>query len=100
VAEVARFEALKIVLQNASKSPHERRINGHLRIGGGKIWGTGLKFGLPHPNMWSLENLNISERERDSEKHIDDFRKMLPQVKEEMDLQFLETEIEFRGLTS
>ncbi len=39
-------------------------------------------------------------REGDSQKHLDDIKKMLPQVRDEMDWTFLENEINTRGLSS
>ena len=39
-------------------------------------------------------------REGGSQKHIEDIRKMLPQVREDLDSLYLERELEVRGLTS
>ncbi len=61
--------------------------------------GKGFKIWLAPPEYVIIRKLEYF-REGDSEKHIDDIKKMLPQVKEELDLKFLVSEIDSRGLTA
>lgn len=58
-----------------------------------------LKIWIAPPEYVIIRKLEYF-RQGDSQKHLDDIKKMLPQVKDEMNWAFLENEITARGLSS
>lgn len=60
--------------------------------------GEGLAIWLAPPEYVVIRKLEFF-REGGSEKHLEDIRKMLPQIENALDKVFLYKEIEVRGLT-
>lgn len=61
--------------------------------------GEGLAIWLAPPEYVIIRKLEYF-REGGSDKHLQDIRKMLPQVDSDLNLEFLENELELRGLKS